>query len=71
MPYPNRNCETESLLMRLVEKHAEVSETILQPYGLRHFECLGFVGGVLNMGRSLFCWGATLPVSKTPVLPVS
>ena len=34
MPYPNRDCETESLFMRLAEEHAEVFETILQPYGM-------------------------------------
>ncbi len=50
MPYPNRNCETESLLMRLAEKHAEVFETKLQPYGSRHFECFSWAGGSLNMG---------------------
>jgi len=35
--------------MRLGEKLAEVSETKLQPYGLRYFERLSFFGGVLNM----------------------
>ncbi len=33
MPYPNRNCETEPLFMRLAKKPAEVFETNLQPYG--------------------------------------
>ncbi len=49
MPYPNRNCETESLLMRLEGEYAEVFETKLQPYGLRHFECFASAGGSLNM----------------------
>ncbi len=50
-------------LTRLAEKQAEVSETKLQPYGSWHFECLGIVSGVLNMGCSLFCWGERKPVS--------
>jgi hypothetical protein len=57
--------------MRLVQKRAEVGETGLQLHGVRFSLNPRCLNDVSTMRKPIFCWRATVLVSRIPTHPVS